>query len=135
MELSPMEYCARHKLRFRSNQGVNALSVEELWDLPLVSTTGKTNLNDIAKGIHATLRQDETNFVETETDTHDVDGTMKLEAVKRVIAVKQAERKAAATAREKSEQKQKIMALIAERRDDALKGKPLEELEAMLAGL
>lgn len=133
MELSPIEYCARHKRVFATSKGL--LSVVELWDLPLTSDTGKPNLNDLAKSIHADLRQDDVSFVESETAASDVAGTMALEAVKRVIAVKQAERKAAATAREKTEQKQKIMALIAERRDEALKGRPLEELEQMLAGL
>lgn len=38
---------SRTKLRFESPKGL--LSVEDLWDLPLISTMGKANLDDIAK--------------------------------------------------------------------------------------
>jgi hypothetical protein len=55
--------------------------------------------------------------------------------VKRVIAVKVEERDAAASALKRKEEKQKIMALIADKKDDALKGKSLEDLEKMLEAL
>ena len=44
------EHASRNKLRFASPKG--DLSVEDLWDLPLTSTTGKANLDDIARDLY-----------------------------------------------------------------------------------
>ena len=58
------EQASRLKLRFTTARG--SLSVEDLWDLPLTSTTGKPNLDDIAKSLNRELRatSEETSFVE-----------------------------------------------------------------------
>ena len=133
MELSAFEYVTRKKLRFVTAKG--HLPLEDLWDLPLTSDTGKPNLNDIAKSIHYGMKEDETTFVEAETATGSPDDRNMLEAVKRIIAVKVDERKAAATARDKAAQKQEIMEALAESERGALKSKTTEELRAMLAAL
>ena len=44
------EQASRLKLRFPSPLGT--LSTEDLWHLPLTSTTGKANLNDIGKALN-----------------------------------------------------------------------------------
>jgi hypothetical protein len=133
VDLTAIEYVTRHKLRFTTTKG--ALALEDLWDLPLTSETGKTNLNDIAKGIHSTLKTDETNFVETEGVVTDVSSTMMLEAVKRIIAVKQDERKSATAARDKSARKQELLDALATAEGTALRSKSPEEIRAMLAAL
>ena len=133
MELSAFEYVTRHKLLFVTSKG--HLSLEDLWELPLTSDTGKANLNDIAKLIHHGMKEDETTFVEAETATVSPNDRNMLDAVKRIIAVKVDERKAAATARDKAAQKQEIMAAIVDAERGALKSKTPEELRAMLAAL
>lgn len=87
------EIALRQKLRFASNQGL--LSVEDLWDLPLTSTTNRANLDDVAKKLHHEIRNsaETVSFV---TDT--VTANPKLETmftiVKHIIEVKLSERKA-----------------------------------------
>ena len=58
-----------------------------------------------------------------------------LAIVKRIIEVRVAERDAAALSKKRAEEKQKILALISEKQDEALKGKTLEELQAMVGAL
>ncbi|WP_439398782.1 hypothetical protein ACRQ5Q_15350 [Bradyrhizobium sp. PMVTL-01] len=135
MELNPIEYCLKRKLRFASNKGANALAVEDLFDLPLTSDTGRTNLNDIAKGINRTLADDGESFVPSETKTANLEGTMMLEAVKRVIAIKVAERTEAAAAREKAAKREELLEALADAERGEMKKKTPDEIRAMLAAL
>lgn len=135
MELSPFEYVTRKKLRFGTGKGF--LVLEDLWDLPLTSETGKPNLNDVAKGINRDLKVvDEESFVPSEASTAgDNDARVMLDAVKRIIAVKVDERKVAAEARTKASQKQELLEALAEAERGEIKKKTPEELRAMLAAL
>lgn len=133
MELNPIEYCTRHKLRFQTNKGL--LDIETLWDLPLTSDAGKANLNDIAKGIHSTLKRDETTFVEAEGQETGGDGVIMLDAVKRIIAVRQADRKASTEAKVKSAKRQELLEALAASEGRALQTKTPEEIRAMIAAL
>jgi hypothetical protein len=133
MELTPFEFVTKHKLTFSTTKGT--LMLEELWDLPLTSDTGRSNLNDVAKQINRGLSNDEESFVPSETAVVDVEGRMKLEAVKRIIAVKVDERKQASEARAKASQKQEILAALADAERGVLKSKTPEELRALLAAL
>jgi hypothetical protein len=129
------EKATRTKLRFETTKGL--LSVEDLWDLPLTSTTSKVNLDDIARGLH--------NKVTTQTDISFVNPTAKsasaekdqlaLDIVKHVISVRLAENEAAAKVRANAEQKKKILEILDEKDTESLKGKSTEELRAMVAGL
>jgi hypothetical protein len=124
---------ARLKLRFDSPQGL--LSIEDLFDLPLTSNTGRTNLNDIAKALHKKVKDaDEVDFVDTARFS---DSTLQLafDLVKDVIAIRKAERDAAAEAQANKERKQKIMAIIDAKKNEALSATSIEELEAELAKL
>lgn len=127
------EQAVRKKLLFET--GVGMLRVDDLFDLPLTSKVGRVNLDDIARGLHRKLKnEDHVSFVEPAASA-DTDNQLRFDIVKHVIASKIADRDAANRQREAAEKKQKIMALIADKKDEALKGKPLEELEAMLATL
>lgn len=56
------ERAARLKLRFETKKG--QLSAEDLWDLPLSSTTERTNLNSIAISLHQKLKDTPISFVD-----------------------------------------------------------------------
>ena len=58
---------------------------------------------------------------------------LKFDIVKHIIDVRLVENEAAAKARENKEKKQQLLAIIAQKKDAALQGTPLEELEAMVA--
>jgi cellulose biosynthesis protein BcsQ len=124
----------RNKYRFDSPQGL--LSVEDLFDLPLTSArNGVANLNDVAKTINKRLKETtEESFVDSVSST-DRKAQKMLDIVKQVIAIKQEENEARRTAAERSEQKQKILEALANRKDQALQNASEEELKEMLKNL
>lgn len=128
------EKAARLKLRFPSPQG--ALSVEDLWDLPLTSTRlNQANLNNIAKGISRQLKAEgEEDFVNPKSGADTV-LQVQLDIVKHIIQVKQTENEAARMVADRRQKKERIMEIIAKKQDQELEGKPLEELTAMVAEL
>lgn len=128
------EKAARLKLRFESPVG--QLSVEDLWDLPLTArNSGRANLDDIAIGLDKELKgASVTSFVRKSTKSNDV-AKLKLDIVVRVIEVRQAEADAAELKRVNAEKKQRILELIAEKQDEALKGKSVDELQALVNAL
>lgn len=128
------EKASRLKVRFSSPQG--ALSVEDLWDLPLTSVRANTaNLNNIAKAVSRELKaESEEDFVNPKSKADDL-LQLKLEIVKHVIQVKQAENAAAAELADRRNKKEKLLELIARKQDQQLEGKPLEELQAMVEAL
>jgi hypothetical protein len=123
---------SRKKYRFQSPQG--ALTAEDLWDIPLTSTVGKANLNDIAKVLNRTLKAaDEESFVGTarkDTTVSDM-----LELVKYVIRVRQEESAALSLAADNKEKKERILAIIAKKKEGALESASIEELTEMVKGL
>lgn len=124
---------ARQKIRFSTARG--NLTVEDLFDLPLTSNTGKANLDDIAKGLHRLLKEDtEISFV-NQTKPEDSINTLSFEIVKYVIGVKLEERRAAYLDAEKSATRQRIMAMIEQKKDAALGEKSVDDLEALLKSL
>lgn len=128
------EQASRQKLRFQSPQG--ALTVEDLWDLPLTSTRQNTaNLNNIAKAISRLLKaESEEDFVNPRSGANET-LQLSLDLVKHVIQVRQAENEAARLRAERTEKKAKLLELIERKQDQALEGKPLEELQQMVASL
>jgi hypothetical protein len=128
------EKAARLKLRFVSPQG--SLSVEDLWDLPLTSGRANiANLNNIAKDISRQLKAEgEEDFVNPKSGADEV-LQLKLDILKHVIQTKQAENEASRAVAERKEKKERLLELIARKQDQALEGKPLEELQAMVAEL
>jgi hypothetical protein len=126
------EKASRLKLRFDTARG--GISVEDLWDLPLTSGTGKVNLDDIAKGLYREIKDtsDVLSFVDDSTTADNV-LQIKFDLIKHVINVKKAEAKAAADARSNRERNQKILGIIAEKEDEGLKNLSIDELKALAA--
>lgn len=122
----------RKKIRFNTARG--QLSVEDLWDLPLTSPTGKNvNLNDIAKELFRDLKESqEVNFVDDVKPSTTVT-SLKLDIVKEVIEVRKTERDVAIQAEARKARDQKILELIDRKADQALESKSIEELRAMLS--
>jgi hypothetical protein len=123
---------AKKKFRFESPKG--QLTVEDLWDLPLTSVKG-VSLNSVAQGIHHKLKDnEEISFVDTATASN-TELSMKLDIVKAVIADRIADRDAARLTAENKEKKQKIMQIIAAKKDAAMEGMDVADLEKLLADL
>ena len=128
------ERAARLKLRFITPQG--NLSAEDLWDIPLTTNrTNLANLNDIAKGVSRELKaQGEEEFVNPVSKV-DEELQLKLDIVKHVIQVSQAENEAARALSERREKKARLLELIAKKQDQQLEAKSMEELQEMISAL
>lgn len=125
---------SRLKLRFSSPQG--NLSVEDLWDLPLTSTRANiANLNSIAKEVSRELKASgEEDFV---NPVSAIDETLqlKLDIVKQIIHVRQAENEEARAAADRRDKKARILELIAKKQDQELESKSEAELREMIGAL
>jgi hypothetical protein len=127
----------RLKLRFDSPPGLvpqGQLSVEDLWDLPLTSVK-RVNLDDIAVLLNKELKAtDSVSFVNNTSRANEVT-KLKFDIVLDVIRVKKEENEAEQAKRTNAEKKQKILALIDQKRDGELASKSVEELLALAKDL
>lgn len=131
--MSMFEKANRMKLRFDTPKG--PLAAEDLWDLPLTSTTGKANLDDIAKGLFRQLKEsDEISFVQP-APSADKATQLKFDIVKHVIEVRVTERDAAELERKNKEKKQLILGIIAQKENEQLSNTSLDELRAMVQSM
>lgn len=131
------EQASRMKIRFETSRGL--LSTEDLWDLPLVSPTGKSvNLDSIAIALHRETRDtaETISFVTPSVENgRAAELSLKFEIVKHIIAVRVAERDEAAARTERKEKKQRLLELIAKKQDMELEGKSVDELRALAESL
>jgi hypothetical protein len=121
----------RAKYRFETQVGL--LTVEDLWQLPLTSTT-KANLNTVAISLNRELKTTDESFVEEKSSKNTVLEN-KLEIVKYVIRVRQEENAAKVELANKAAQREKLKELIAKKEGESLEALSLDELKAMAANL
>lgn len=127
------EYATRNKLRFVSSRG--ELATEQLWDVPLRSRDD-FNLNHIAKHVNRALKDaTEESFVETTRTAVSTRLEMALEVVKHVIDVKLSEEAAAKKRAENKIEKEKLLAILAEKQDGKLSELTEKELQRRIAAL
>jgi hypothetical protein len=126
------EKAARIALRFDSSVG--QISVEDIWQLPLTSKTGRANLDDLARGLHNELKSgNDISFV-TEVKADDLT-QLKFDIVKHIIDVRLAENSKLATLQANREKKQQILAIIATKENESLAGQSLEDLRKLAVSL
>ncbi len=127
------ETAARKKFRFPSVKGV--LTVEQLFDLPLTAANGFC-LDAVAKEINSELKSvSEESFVAVASNPQKGVLEDKLEIVKHVIGVKQAENAARVAAADKAEQRERLRQILRDKKDKSLEGLSEAELEARLDAL
>jgi len=127
------EYATRNKLRFASIRG--ELSVEQLWDVPLRGRDD-FNLNAIAKAANKAFKDVlEENFVETTKTPEHARREATLETVKYIIEVKLAEEEAAKSRAAKKQEKEKLLAILAEKQAGKLSELSEKELQRRIAAL
>ncbi len=127
------EQASRERIRFQTQVG--AVSVEDLWDLPLSSKTNKPNLDDIAKGLYKELKntEDAVSFVNKPATSSKTNRTqLMFDIVMHIINVRLEENAVAAKTRETAEKRQKIMEILADREENTLKTASTEDLNKML---
>lgn len=127
--MSIYKEAAKQKLRINTNRG--PLSVEQLYDL------SQTDLATLSRGLKKSLKKNDDDELSFLDDVSTVDKTeeLRFNIVKDIYLTKKAENEEARLAKEKKESRQKLVQLIAEKKEGALQSKSLEELEAMLASI
>lgn len=127
------EQATRVKLRFETSKGM--ITVEDLWDLPLTSATGKVNLDDIARDHYNQLKETATvSFVEKPAKANPTIA-LGFEIVKQIIEVRLAENVAAAQAKENKDRKERLLVVIENKENEVLTSKSLDELRAIANSL
>lgn len=123
------EKASKLKLRFGTMSG--NCTTEDLWDLPLQSAN-KASLDSIAISLSKELKASgEESFV-NKAPAVNVLLQLKLDIVKHIIAIKLAEKEQATKAAEKRLHNEKVLGLIAQKEDETLAGKSVEELKSLL---
>lgn len=123
--------------RYRYHTALGALTVEDLWDLPLTAgRLGAVNLDEIAIGLDKQLQDSGRSFVVPDAKSKERDVLQdQLEIVKHIISVRMKEAEDAAKAKDRRERKQKIMEIMADKDDAKLRSMSKAKLEELLAEL
>lgn len=116
---------SKNKIRFETSKGL--LSTEELWDLGLHS------LDKLAIGLNRQLKESATESFVVETPRADTILQMKFDVVLAVITSKKQDAQEAASRAETSERNELIRSIISDKKNEELKSKSLEELEALVS--
>lgn len=120
------EGAARAKYRFPFK---GFITTEDLWDLSL------QDLDRVFKTLNAEAKQTQEESLLKVKDEHSEILERKIEIVKHIVAVKQAEMEAVKEAANRKAQKQRIMEIIAKKEDDALANMSLDDLKKMVDGM
>lgn len=133
MTVNMFEYATRNKIRFASPRG--ELSVEQLWDVPLRSKDD-FNLDSIAKSVNKSLKTaSEESFVETRKTREQTKLEFALGLVKYVIEVKLDEEETSKKRAENKQEKERLLAILAEKQAGKLSELSEKELQKRIAAL
>ena len=123
---------AQVKLRIQTCKGL--LSVEDVWGLSLANLD--SSIRSLAPLVKKYQTEDsDLDFLSSNSGTKNEETSLlelSFEILKDVYITKKEEANAKAKARETKEFNQKIMSLIAEKQENSLKDKSIEELMAMI---
>lgn len=127
------EQATRRAIRFESAKG--DLSVEQLWDLPLQSRN-QFDLDTVAKTVNRQLNAvTEESFVSVRENPAKETLSLKLEIVKHIISVKLQEAEEARNRANKASEKEKLLRLLDEKHNEALRALTPEEIQERLKAL
>lgn len=120
------EIATRTKMRFPFR---GMVSVEDLWDLSV------RDLDSIFKTLNAQVKKSQEESLLATKTKEDETLSIQIEIVKHIVKTKLDEAETAKQSKELKEKRQKIMEMIAEKKDEALRNASVEELQAMLDNL
>ncbi len=119
------------KFKFRFNTSKGLLTTEDLWDLPLTNSNG-LSLDNVAKDLNREIKESEVeSFVEIKGNKNLILES-KFEIVKHIIKVRLDNAEKSRQLVEKRRKNERLRQLIANKKDEELSGKSVEELEKML---
>ena len=121
--MNMFEMAAKWKFRFPYK---GQMTTEDLFDLKV------EELDKVYKALMKEKKQSEEESLLAVKSSEDVILDTKIEIVKYIVSMKQEEKLALQRAKEEKERKQKIMAIIDEKKDEALKNMSIADLEKLL---
>lgn len=125
-ETNIFEVATRQKYRFPYK---GMISTEDLFDLPL------TALDSIFKTLNVKAKQaQEESLLETKSK-EDEETAIKIQIVRHIVSMKQAEAAAREKAKENKEMKQRLLEIKAAREDKRLEGLSDSDLDKMISEL
>ena len=125
-EINVFEIATRNKYRFPYK---GQISVEDMWDLSV------TELDKIFKTLNKQIKtSQEESLLETKTKEDEILENQ-IAIVRHIVSVKQKEANDRLKEKERKAQKQRIMEIMADKENEALKSKSPEELRKMLEEL
>lgn len=130
------EIAAKNKYRFKTQSG--NLTVEDLFDLPIKSDTGKLDLYSIAKSLAKGLGETDNELlssifnesVKVNTDTKNM-----FDIVQRVVEIKREENEKRATKAKNKADKERLLEILAKKQDQSLESLTEEQILAKLKEL
>lgn len=120
------EGAVRAKYRFPFK---GQITTEDLWDLSL------QDLDRVFKALNVEAKQSQEESLLKVRDKQAETLDCKIEIVKHIVGVKQAEIIAIKEAADRKAQKQRIMEIIAKKEDDTLQNMSLDELKKMVENM
>lgn len=123
MSKNMFEVATREKMRFPFK---GMISVEDLWDLSV------QNLDKVFKTLNSQRKEAQEESLLNTKSSEDERLDTQIEIVKYIVNVKLEEQAARVKDAENKEKKQKIMALMAKKDDEAMENMSKEELQKLL---
>lgn len=117
------EYATRNKVRFPFK---GQISVEDLWDLRA------DDLDTVFKTLNRQVKQSEEESLLVTKTAEDTALDVQIAIVKYIFDIKMQEANARLLDKERKAQKQKIMAILANKQEQELQNKSVDELQKML---
>ncbi len=110
---------------------VGTLTDRDLWNIPLTGTSS-INLNDIAKALNKIVKdQDDEDFVNVKKNK-DMLPQLRLDIVKRIIEYKLSVQESNEKRQKTLQRNERIKGILADKEDDKLQKKTVEELQELL---
>lgn len=116
------------RLRFSTTRGL--LDVEQLWQLPLTDLS--ISIRNLSKELKKQESDDELEFLNEKTNTVDKTQKLRFDILKDIYITRKEEAAKIKADKEAKAQKEKILEIIANKKDESLHSKSIEELEAMI---
>ena len=120
------ETAVRSKMRFPYK---GQISSEDLWDLNVNA------LDDVFKSLNAKVKASQEESLLQTRSKESEELAIQIEIVKYIVSVKLAEAQAREEAKENAAKRQHILSILADKQEDALRGKSVEELQQMLEAM
>lgn len=121
------EYATRNKIRFSTERG--NLTVEDLWDLPLISTRG-LSLDQIGRDLRKAIRENEEESLVEVYNPIENEMTIMFNIVKHIIDTKQQENINRKNKAEKDLKIKKLEEILVRKTEDSLNELSIDDIQA-----